>query len=132
MGHIDLATPVTHIWFFKAVPSRMSALLDIGLRDRATDSEYLSALQDNIPRILFEFKPDLIMYVAGADPYKGDRIGGLSLTREGLLRRDEFIFKQAKSFDMPIAVVLAGGYAYNNDDPAEIHYNTIETGLKLF
>lgn len=106
--------------------------LDIGLRDRAADSEYLSALQENIPKILFEFKPDLIMYVAGADPYKDDQIGGLSLTKEGLLRRDEFVFRQAKSFDVPIAVVLAGGYAYNNNDTVEIHYNTIETGLKLF
>lgn len=106
--------------------------LDIGLRDRAADDEYLAALQENVPRILFEFKPDLVMYVAGADPYKGDQIGGLSLTKEGLAKRDEFVFRQAKSFDMPIAVVLAGGYAYNNDDTVEIHYNTIETGLRLF
>jgi len=106
--------------------------LDIGLRDRAGDKEYLSALQENIPKILFEFKPELVMYVAGADPYEHDQIGGLSLTKDGLKRRDEFVFKQAKSFGLPIAVVLAGGYAYNNDDTSEIHYNTIETGLRLF
>jgi acetoin utilization deacetylase AcuC-like enzyme len=106
--------------------------LDIGLRDRATDKEYLAALQENIPKIISDFKPGLVMYVAGADPYKNDQIGGLSLTKEGLRKRDEFVLSQAKNFAVPIAVVLAGGYAYNKEDTVEIHYNTIEAGLKLF
>ncbi len=106
--------------------------LDIGLRDRATDKEYLAALRDNVPKIVSDFKPELIMFVAGADPYKDDQIGGLSLSKEGLKKRDEFVYNQAKNFAVPIAVVLAGGYAYNKEDTVEIHYNTIETGLKLF
>ena len=105
---------------------------DIGLRDRATDKEYLAALQENIPKIISDFKPELVMYVAGADPYKDDQIGGLSLTKEGLRKRDEFVINQAKNFAVPIAVVLAGGYAYNKEDTVEIHYNTIEAGLKIF
>jgi acetoin utilization deacetylase AcuC-like enzyme len=72
------------------------------------------------------------MYVAGADPYKEDRIGGLSLTKEGLRKRDEFIYNQAISYAVPIAVVLAGGYAYREEDTVDIHYNTIISGLRLF
>lgn len=113
--------------FFKPKSNR-----DIGLRDRATDKEYLAALQENVPKIISDFKPGLIMYVAGADPYKDDQIGGLSLTKEGLRKRDEFVMNQAKNFAVPIAVVLAGGYAYNKEDTVEIHYNTIEAGLKIF
>lgn len=113
--------------FFKPPSS-----LDIGLRDRAGDKEYLRVLQEHIPKIMHDFKPGLILYVAGADPYKDDRIGGLSLTKEGLRKRDEFIFNQALHYDVPIAVVLAGGYAYDEADIVDIHYTTIMTGLNLF
>jgi acetoin utilization deacetylase AcuC-like enzyme len=106
--------------------------MDIGLRDRASDKEYLAALCENIPAIISGFKPSFIMYVAGADPYKEDRIGGLSLTKEGLRKRDEFIYNQAISYAVPIAVVLAGGYAYREEDTVDIHYNTIISGLRLF
>jgi acetoin utilization deacetylase AcuC-like enzyme len=106
--------------------------MDIGLRDRASDSEYLSALQEHIPRIMHDFKPDFMMYVAGADPYKDDMIGGLALTKKGLRQRDEYICNQAIHYDVPLAVVLAGGYALNEDDTVDIHYNTISTSLGLF
>lgn len=113
--------------FFKPKSS-----LDIGLRDRATDREYLEPLYDNIPKIMSDFKPDLIMYVAGADPYKEDQIGGLALTKEGLRKRDEFVFTQGVNYCVPVAVVLAGGYAYCEEDTVEIHSNTIITALRLF
>ena len=106
--------------------------LDIGLRDRASDKEYLGALYEHIPKIISDFKPDLLMYVAGADPYKDDRIGGLAITKDALKKRDEFIFNQATSYDTPIAVVLAGGYAFNEADTVDIHYTTITAGLKIF
>lgn len=106
--------------------------LDIGLRDRAADREYLAGLYENIPGIISDFRPQFLMYVAGADPYKEDRIGGLALTKEGLKKRDEFIYQQAINYDIPIAVVLAGGYAVEEADTVEIHYNTIESGLTLF
>lgn len=113
--------------FFKPKSS-----LDIGLRDRAGDKEYLGALSDHMPKIISDFKPELIMYVAGADPYKDDQIGGLSLTKAGLRRRDEFVFNQALNYGIPVAVVLAGGYARNGSDTVDIHYTTITTGLRLF
>lgn len=106
--------------------------LDIGLRDRARDAEYLDAIEEHIPKIISDFKPDLLMYVAGADPYKDDRIGALSLTKEGLKKRDEFVFRQAINYSIPVAVVLAGGYATDEADTVDIHYNTIETGLEIY
>lgn len=103
--------------------------LDIGLPDGVGDEEYLSNLKDNIPRVIDEFKPELILYVAGADPYENDQLGGLRLTMGGLKRRDEFIFGVAKSNDIPIAACLAGGYAYEIEDTVKIHCNTVETAL---
>lgn len=105
--------------------------LDIGLADRTKDKIYLGHLEKNIPRIISDFKPDFIMYVAGADPYENDQIGNLGLTKEGLTRRDEFIFSQGRNYEVPIAVVLAGGYAYRQKDTVEIHFNTIKTGIEI-
>ncbi|PIU41318.1 MAG: histone deacetylase [Candidatus Omnitrophica bacterium CG07_land_8_20_14_0_80_42_15] len=105
--------------------------LDIGLADGAKDKEYFGFLSDELPKIASDFKPDLIMYVAGADPYKDDQIGGLCLTIEGLRKRDEFVFGLAKNYNIPIAVVLAGGYAYKYEDTVEIHYNTIMAALNI-
>lgn len=113
---------------FVKVPSN----LDIGLEDGAGDDEYLSALSENIPAIIKDFKPEFIMYVAGADPYKEDRLGGLKLTKDGLRQRDEFVFGQAKAASIPIAVVLAGGYAFHESDTVDIHCNTIKSGIELF
>ncbi|MDD5495634.1 MAG: histone deacetylase [Candidatus Omnitrophica bacterium] len=106
--------------------------LDIGLHDRASDKEYLKALYENVPKIISSFKPEFLLYVAGADPYKEDRIGGLALTKEGLRKRDVFIYSQAKSYSLPVAVVLAGGYAINEEDTVDIHYNTVVSGLSEF
>jgi len=105
--------------------------MDIGLPDRTKDTEYLSRLRTEIPKAISGFKPELIVYVAGADPYKNDQIGGLSLTLDGLKGRDEFVFGIAKNYGVPIAVVLAGGYAYKQEDTVEIHYNTIMAGLNI-
>ena len=103
--------------------------LDIGLRDRTRDGEYITNLRKHIPKILSDFKPDLIVYVAGADPYIKDLIGNLAISIEGLKDRDRFIFDTAKNFGVPIACVLAGGYAQDYNDTVQIHYNTIMTGL---
>lgn len=111
--------------FFKPKSSR-----DIGLPDGTKDNGYLSHLQGEIPKIISDFKPNLIVFVAGADPYKYDQIGGLSLTMDGLQKRDEFVFGIAKNYGVPVAVVLAGGYAYKQEDTVQIHYNTIMTGLR--
>lgn len=113
---------------FLKPPSR----LDIGLEDGAGDSEYLSTLKKNIPVIIKEFSPGFIMYVAGADPYKEDQLGSLKLTKDGLKKRDEFIFEQARAASIPVAVVLAGGYAFHESDTVDIHFNTIKSGIEIF
>ncbi len=106
--------------------------MDIGLADRTKDSEYLGHLERNIPKIISDFKPDLIMYVAGADPYKEDKIGNLALTKEGLKKRDVYIYTQAKNYQIPLAVVLAGGYAVDQEDTVEIQFNTIKEAVGMF
>jgi len=112
--------------FFKPKSDR-----DIGLADGSGDKEYLLRLREEVPKIVSDFSPGLIVYVAGADPYRGDQIGGLALTIDGLKKRDEFIFSIARNYRIPIAVVLAGGYAYRREDTVQIHYNTITTALKI-
>jgi len=99
--------------------------LDIGLADGTGDSEYMMHLRTHIPQIIKRFKPELILYVAGADPYEFDQLGGLKLTMEGLRERDRFIF----SLDIPTAVVLAGGYALNVEDTIQIHFNMVKEAL---
>ena len=106
--------------------------LDIGLADGTDDKEYLEQLEKNIPRIIADFKPESILYVAGSDPYKFDQLGGLALSLNGLKKRDEFIFGWARDFHIAIAVVLAGGYAINLEDTIQIHLNMVTTALSTF
>ena len=106
--------------------------LDIGLDDGAGDEEYLSKLATHVPGIVSKFKPELIVYVAGADPYEDDQLGGLNLTKEGLNKRDKFVFDLAKSNHIPVASLLAGGYANDVNDTTEIHYNMVMEALRLY
>jgi acetoin utilization deacetylase AcuC-like enzyme len=98
--------------------------LDIHLEDACTDEEYLGRLHELYPPVLFEHQPDLLIHVAGADPYHQDQLGGLALTLEGLKRRDRMVIETARRQDVPVAVVLAGGYASNVEDTVLIHVNT--------
>jgi len=105
--------------------------MDIGLPDKAKDKEYLGNMERHIPRIISDFKPEFIMYVAGADPYEYDQIGNLSLTKEGLKERDRFVMEQAKNYAIPLSLVLAGGYAIKEEDTVTIHFNTIKTAINI-
>lgn len=106
--------------------------LDIGLYSGAGDEEYLNALRENFPELYKKFNPDLVLYVAGADPYKFDQLGGLKLTKEGLRERDRIVMEEAINLSIPVAVVLAGGYAYDVEDTVEIHFNTFKEALRIF
>jgi acetoin utilization deacetylase AcuC-like enzyme len=99
--------------------------LDINLRDGVEDAEYLQELEKGLDQALSEFQPDLIYYVAGADPYRDDQLGGLKLSIEGLERRDRLVFEKARAKNIPVAVTLAGGYARRVEDTIQIHTNTI-------
>ena len=111
-------------------PPKERSSLDIGLRDGATDKEYLEAMATVIPSRLDAFAPDLVVYVAGADPYEHDLLGGLAVTRDGLARRDEMVIAHCAKRSIPIASVLAGGYASNTNDTVEIHVTTCRKMLE--
>jgi acetoin utilization deacetylase AcuC-like enzyme len=105
--------------------------LDINLDDGVGDEEYLRELAQGLDRALAEFSPDLIFYVAGADPYREDQLGGLRLSLEGLEKRDRLVFEKARRKNIPVAVVLAGGYARRLDDTIQIHANTIRVAKEF-
>ena len=105
--------------------------LDINLRDGVEDAEYLAELEKGLDQALSEFLPDLIYYVAGADPYRDDQLGGLKLSIEGLEKRDRLVFEKARAKNIPVAVTLAGGYARRVEDTIEIHTNTIRVAKEF-
>ncbi len=99
--------------------------IDLNMDDRADDDEYLGALIPTVQKALDEFRPEILFYVGGADPYCEDQLGGLSLTKEGLKQRDWQVFGEARSRRIPVATTLAGGYARRVEDTVQIHVNTI-------
>jgi acetoin utilization deacetylase AcuC-like enzyme len=110
---------------FNNYPSEKPASgLDIHLPDGVGDDEYLQRLGDGYRRALAMFHPELLVYVAGADPYCEDQLGGLSLSLEGLRERDRLVLSTALHSHIPVAIVLAGGYAVNVQDTVTIHANT--------
>jgi acetoin utilization deacetylase AcuC-like enzyme len=106
--------------------------LDVNLPDGIGDVEYLGCLRSTMRLALKEIKPDLICFVAGADPYRDDQLGGLSLTIGGLKQRDALIFELAKAEGIPVMVTFAGGYARKLEDTVTIHSNTIVAARETF
>lgn len=115
-GREDIATLSVHAE--KNFPVRKArSNIDIGLPDGTTDAAYMTVLENHIPKLLDGFKPDFVFYQAGVDPHKDDKLGRLALTDEGLLARDRYVVRQARSRGLPIASALGGGYG---DDPREV------------
>ncbi|MEO8041594.1 MAG: histone deacetylase [Acidobacteriota bacterium] len=105
--------------------------LDIELADGTSDAEYLETLNETLPRLLIH-DPDIIFYLAGADPYKGDKLGRLGLTVDGLKARDTTVLEFAARNEIPIVTTMSGGYAANINDTVEIHCNTIRAVKDVF
>lgn len=105
--------------------------LDIHLPDGTGDEEYLDRLRKGLDAAFFEFQPNLIVYAAGADPYCEDQLGGLSLTFQGLMERDRLVIGTALRKHIPLAAVLAGGYAVSAEDTVTIHANTAAAARQL-
>jgi acetoin utilization deacetylase AcuC-like enzyme len=99
--------------------------VDINLADGTGDDEYLAVLEKYLQQAFRDFAPQLLFYVAGADPYREDQLGGLALTMEGLARRDALVFDYARRNATPVAIALAGGYARRVEDTVSIHVGTI-------
>jgi acetoin utilization deacetylase AcuC-like enzyme len=100
--------------------------LDIPLPDGAGDDPFLSAVERGLRTLLEQGQPDMIFYLAGADPFEDDRLGRLAVTRVGLEERDRLVVEAARSEGLPVAVVMAGGYARRVEDTVEIHAHSIE------
>lgn len=103
--------------------------LDIGLPDGTADEEYLARLAAALP-VAFAFRPELVFYLAGADPYRDDQLGGLALTLEGLRRRDRLVIAAARRAGVPLVVLLAGGYARRLADTVAAHVATVEEAAR--
>jgi len=103
---------------------------DIGLDDEVGDSEYLRRLGEAVPEILDEHKPELVVYQAGADPYKYDRLGALRLTLNGLVQRDRILYDNCRKRGIPIMACLGGGYALDTNDTVRIHVNLVKVFME--
>ncbi len=104
--------------------------VDVGLWSGDGDAEYLEALRAHFPRHYDEFAPEIVIYVAGADPYVKDQLGGLAVTGEGLRERDRIVIEGARRRGIPVAVVLGGGYAAEIEDTVAVHMNTIRAAAR--
>jgi len=119
----DVFTFSIHQELLYPLPKQRSSL-DVGLEEGAGDQTYLAAMERHVPRILDSHRPELVLYLAGADPFEDDQLGDLGLTKAGLRRRDELVLGAARERNLPIALVLAGGYARHTEDVVDIHVNT--------
>lgn len=105
--------------------------MDIHLEDGIGDADYLHRLGNGYRAALAMFEPELLVYVAGADPYREDQLGGLALTFDGLMERDRLVLWTARHHNIPVAIVLAGGYAESVEDTITIHANTAKVAKEV-
>jgi acetoin utilization deacetylase AcuC-like enzyme len=103
---------------------KVAGILDIELADRTGDDDYLTLLSEALPRVIDSARPDLVIYLAGADPHEHDRLGRLSLTFDGLARRDSVVLEQCREVGIPVAVTIAGGYGNPISDTVQVHVTT--------
>ncbi len=105
--------------------------LDVELPDRSGDDAFLGALELHLPRILDEFRPELALYLAGADPWRHDRFGRLAMSKEGLAERDRMVLEGCRDAGVPVVVAMAGGYARDTEDTVDIHVATLRRAAAL-
>jgi acetoin utilization deacetylase AcuC-like enzyme len=103
---------------------KVAGRLDIELADRTGDDDYLALLTDALPRVLAESRPDLVVYLAGADPHVSDRLGRLALSFDGLARRDSFVIDQCREVGIPVAITIGGGYGQPIENTIVAHVTT--------
>jgi len=104
---------------------KINSDLDIGLPDNTTDDDYLALLEIALERVLYQAQADLAFYVSGADPFIGDKLGKLALSKQGLARRDRLVMDMCHAHRLPVAISMAGGYAANIEDIVDIHLQTV-------
>ncbi|GAC1652450.1 MAG: histone deacetylase [Gemmatimonadaceae bacterium] len=105
--------------------------LDVELADGTSDVEYLGRLSTLLPRVLAAANPDLVIYLAGADPHEGDRLGRLMLTFDALARRDAMVLETCRDIGLPVALTIAGGYGRHINDTVSVHVNTVRVARQF-
>ena len=105
--------------------------LDLGLADGCDDRAYLDALTESLNKLNDRFTPNFVIYLAGADPHEGDRLGRLKLSKDGMRLRDETVFQFALARKLPVAISMAGGYGKDIGSTVDIHFQTIQTALQF-
>ena len=110
---------------------KMASSLDVGLWSGDGDRPYGEAIRENFPKLYRKFRPDIVFYLAGADPLVGDQLGGLAVTKAGLLTRDRIVLEGALRLKIPTVILLAGGYARDPAETTEIHINTIRAAAAM-
>ncbi len=103
--------------------------MDIGLPDHTEDAVYMATLRDVLPTAIRRAAADLVIYIAGADPFVGDRLGKLALSKNGLVERDHYVFETCHAAGLPVGVVMGGGYAPDVEDIVDVHLGTIRTAV---
>jgi acetoin utilization deacetylase AcuC-like enzyme len=104
---------------------------DVELDDGTGDDAYLALLAEHLPRVLRDAGPDLVVYLAGADPHEGDRLGRLRLTFDGLVRRDWLVLEACREVGLPVCVTIAGGYGRDVRDTVRAHVNTVGVAARF-
>ena len=110
---------------------KVHSTLDVELRDGITDNEYLEVFAQHLPRV-FASEPEIVLYLAGADPYRDDKLGRLALSIDGLRERDAYVLRECYERELPIVTVMSGGYGKDINDTIEIHCNTIRMVKEVF
>jgi acetoin utilization deacetylase AcuC-like enzyme len=105
--------------------------LDLGLADGCTDHTYLTSLEQCLDDLSSRFQADCLIYLAGADPHEGDRLGRLNLSKDGMRLRDEMVCQYALDKRLPMAISMAGGYGKEIESTVDIHFQTIRTALRF-
>lgn len=126
-GDPDVFTFSMHQWNNYPVEKPPSTI-DVHLPDGTNDAHYLRELGRALPEVIAH-RPDVVFYLAGADPYFDDQLGGLALTMNGLRQRDRLVLETVRGAGIPVVVTLAGGYARHTDDTVAIHVATVEEAL---
>jgi acetoin utilization deacetylase AcuC-like enzyme len=110
---------------------KAESTLDVELADGTSDTEYLETLAKHLPSV-FAAEPEIVFYLAGADPYRGDKLGRLALSIDGLRERDAYVLRECYEREVPIVTVMSGGYGKDINDTVEIHCNTIRMVKEIF
>jgi acetoin utilization deacetylase AcuC-like enzyme len=110
---------------------KAQSTLDVELPDGTSDAEYLESLAQHLPRV-FRHEPEIVFYLAGADPYSGDKLGRLKVSIDGLRERDAYVLRECYEREVPVITVMSGGYGKDINDTIEIHCNTIRMVKEVF